>query len=108
MSPEHFVCEGEKVDALLNSFSQLHSVDFPDGTLESFELDKPARSVTAVLKNGETVVMLIGREKNAFQSFVKIKHEPTIYLVENSVLQQLYAPAETLKQQVKTSDNNTI
>ncbi len=107
LAPENFSPKQETVEVIMEKFSKLKAAGFPEGVLSEFGLDKPALRITAVLKNGTTEILLVGRNKNAFQHFVKTDDRNTVYLIEDYELNLLFPPLDSLKKNDKTTDNTT-
>ena len=99
--PESVQIKNEVVEEAINRFSGLDAVDFPDGTPTEFGLDNPRQIITAVLKSGESETLFVGKDKNAFQLFVKIKDSEQIYLIEKHILATLSPLMDNLRKLVE-------
>jgi len=97
LAPEVFAPKKEAVDDIMRKFASLKAVDFAEGQLKDFGLDRPERTITAVLKDGATVTLLVGKEKNTYQHFVKPQDVATIFVLENYNLEGLCPAPDKLK-----------
>lgn len=111
VKPEAFPAKKETAEKAVTGFAGLKAADFPEGKLSEFGLDKPKRTITAVLKDGARHTLLIGKEKNAYQYFVKTGSGNTVYVIEKYSLDALCPALDTLKEsppkEQKKSDNAT-
>jgi len=87
----------EAVGRLLESFATLGAVDFAEGPLEEFGLDKPLRIITAEIDNETQATLLFGSAANAFQQYAKTADSDTIYIIEKHLLSMLCPALEELK-----------
>jgi len=106
VAPEAFPAKKETVQETFSKFASLKAVDFPEGDLSEFQLDKPARKIIAFLKDGNKKTLLVGKEKNTFQHFVKAKDRDTVFVIENYNLETLCPAVDKLREEEKT-DNAT-
>jgi len=97
IAPEKFAPKKELVEDCLKTIAALNAADFAEGRLQDFQLDKPAREITVTLKSGPARTLLIGKEKNAFQRFVKKADADTVYVLESYNLEKLSPPLAVLK-----------
>jgi hypothetical protein len=97
IAPEKFTPKKEIVEDCLKTFAALNAADFAEGRLQDFQLDKPAREITVTLKSGPARSLLIGKEKNAFQRFVKAADADTVYVLESYNLEKLSPSLAVLK-----------
>jgi hypothetical protein len=97
IAPEKFTPKKELVEDCLKTIAALNAADFAEGRLQDFQLDKPAREITVTMKSGPTRTLLIGKEKNAFQRFVKTADADTVYVLESYNLEKLSPPLAVLK-----------
>jgi len=108
--PETFPAKKDAAEKAISGFAGLKAVDFPEGKLSEFGLDKPIRTITAALKDGRRESVLVGKDKNAYQYFVKTGGSDTVYVIEKYSLDALCPSLETLKEpapQEKKADNAT-
>jgi hypothetical protein len=98
VAPEKFSPKKETVEDCLKTVSSLKAADFAEGPLKDFQLDKPVKEILVTMKGGATRTLLIGKEKNAFQSFVKTPDADTIYVLEKYNLDKLVPPLDKFKQ----------
>jgi hypothetical protein len=103
-APEKFKAKKETVEDCLKTFAKLEGADFAQGPLDEFQLDKPVREVVATFQNGETKTLLVGKEKNTFQHFVKKNEADTIFVVENYGLEKLTPELEKFKEEDKEKE----
>lgn len=97
IAPEKFAPKKEVVEDCLKTIAALNAADFAEGRLQDFQLDKPARQITITLKSGPARTLLIGKEKNAFQRFVKTADTDTVYVLESYNLEKLSPQLAVLK-----------
>ncbi len=109
--PEAFPAKKDEAEKTVANFADVKAVDFPEGKLSEFGLDSPKRKITAVLKDGSKETLLVGKDKNAYQYFVKPQNRDSVYLVEKYELESLCPALDTLKEpetkEEKKSDNAT-
>ena len=107
LAPEAFTANQEQAEEAVSTFAELKAADFSEDNATKCQLDTPARTITAVLKDGKTIRLLMGGEKNAFQRFVQADDTGTIYVLESYVLETLCPTVDKLKQEEKATDNAT-
>jgi hypothetical protein len=77
------------VSTLLSAFYSLSAFDFADGiTPEKSGLDKPTASVTAHLKSGPPVTLLIGARRED-DTWVQKKGEPQVFVIKKYSVENL-------------------
>ena len=96
-APEKFAPKKEIVEDCLKTIAALNAADFAEGRLQDFQLDKPMREITVTMKSGPARKLLIGKDKNAFQRFVKTADADTVYVLESYNLEKLSPPLAVLK-----------
>lgn len=97
-APEKFVPKKEIVEDCLKTAAALTAADFAEGRLQDFQLDKPVREIIIIMKGGgSSKALLIGKEKNAFQRFVKTADADTVYVLESYNLEKLSPALAVLK-----------
>ncbi|MBN2109190.1 MAG: DUF4340 domain-containing protein [Deltaproteobacteria bacterium] len=108
------VCDGKAFSAgksavtkALQSFAALKAADFIDGSPKEAGLDKPLRTITAVLDNGTREVLFVGADKNAFQHYVKPGSQQQVFIVEKSETETISPSCEGLKEGASSADNAT-
>jgi hypothetical protein len=108
------VCDGKAFAAgknaaakAIQSFATLKAADFIDGSPKEAGLDKPLRTITAVLDNGTREVLLVGADKNAFQHYVKPGSQKQVFIVEKSETESFSPSCEGLKEGAPSVDNAT-
>jgi len=97
IAPEKFTPKKETVEDCLKTASALKAADFAEGRLQDFQLDKPVREIIVTLNGGASRTLLIGKEKNAFQCFVKTADADTVYVLESYNLEKLSPALAVLK-----------
>jgi hypothetical protein len=97
LAPESFEAKKDAADDIMRKLAGLKAVDFAEGPLKEFQLDRPARTITASLKDGATATLLVGKEKNTFQHFVKPQDKEAIFVLENYNLESLCPALDKLK-----------
>ncbi|MCX8043585.1 MAG: DUF4340 domain-containing protein [Desulfobacterota bacterium] len=101
VKPSVFTAKKDAAEKVITSFSGLKAVDFPEGKLSEFGLDKPRRTIRAVLKDGSSQTLFVGKEKNAYQFFVKTASSDTVYVIEKYSLESLCPALDTLREAEK-------
>jgi hypothetical protein len=105
VAPEKFSPKKETVEDCLKTVSSLNAADFAEGLLKDFQLDQPAQEILVTMKGGAIRTLLLGKEKNAFQRFVKTPDADTIYVLEKYNLEKLLPSLDKLKQGDAVKDN---
>jgi len=104
---ESFVADKSKVDETLNTISSLRASDFAEGKLKEFGLLKPSCMVIVTLKDGSKKELLIGKQKNSFQYYVKRKDCPQVFVIEDYQLEKLKRPIKEFKKKEKQKKSAT-
>lgn len=86
----------EAVEQSLRTFATLSAVDLGDGPLDELGLARPVKTVTAKLKDGSRMTLLMGKDKNAFQQYAKTADSDTVYVIEKHILGMLCPSMEDL------------
>ena len=111
LRPEAFTAKKDAAEKSILKIAALKAADFSEGSLSEFQLDAPKRKITATLKGGKAETLLVGKDKNAFQYFVKTSLSDPVYVVEKSELEALCPGLDALKEpekkEEKKSDNAT-
>ena len=97
VAPEKFSPKKEVVEGCIKTVSSLAAADFAEGLLKDFQLDTPAQEILVTLKGGTNRTLLLGKDKNAFQRFVKTSDADTIYVLEKYNLEKLLPSIDRLK-----------
>ena len=103
-----FAVKKNVAELAIQSFAQLTAVDFVEANPKEAKLDKPQRTITAVLSDGTKEVLFVGGDKNAFQQFVKAGSQQQVFIVEKSEVESFSPSCEGLKQSDNGSDNATV
>ncbi len=98
IEPEQISPKKEPVDDCLKTIATLTAADFAEGPLKDFQLDQPAQTILVTMKDGSTRTLLLGKEKNAYQRFVKTPDADTIYILEKYHLDKLMPALDTFRQ----------
>ena len=111
VKPQEMRAKKDAVEKALAGFVGLKAVDFPEGKPSEFGFDKPKRTITAALRDGSRETVLVGKEKNAYQYFVKTAAKNTVYVIEKYFLESMCPSLDSLKEtekkEEKSSDNAT-
>lgn len=111
VKPESFPAKKDAAEKTISNFVGVKVVDFPEGKLSEFGLDKPKRKITSVLKDGAKETLLVGKDKNAYQYFIKPQNKDSVYVIEKYELESLCPTLDKLKEpekkEEKKSDNAT-
>jgi hypothetical protein len=77
------------VQSVAAGMSGLRTNEFADSKKpEECGLDKPRSEVTAKLKDGKTVTLLIGAKTDKDESYVQVKDRPQIFVVKNFIVER--------------------
>jgi len=104
LAPETFTPKKGAVEDAVENFAELDAVDFGEDNQTKYRLDTPARTITATLKDGTAKVLYIGKDKNAFQHFVKAEGIDTIFVVEDYEIEAFCPGIDKLKEEEKKPD----
>lgn len=87
-----------EIDTLLTTFSELETDDFAAATddLAEYGLDTPQSTISAVLNDGTTATLHVGKEEEG-KLYVKRDDTKTIFRLFKSNVDQLIKKSETLK-----------
>lgn len=107
LSPEPFSPDPEKVDEMTKAFATLQAAAFSDDNETKCGLTPPIKTVKAVLANNSEQVLVIGKDKNAFQLFAKKKDGETIYIIEKHIIDTICPVPGKLKSAAGVEDNET-
>jgi hypothetical protein len=98
--------KGEDVDSLLDTLSSLTTDDFAEAKdLTEYELDAPKSSIRAVLNDGSTEALLIGKEESG-KHYVKREDTDTIFMLYTSRINQLIKKSEDLKDETAVAESD--
>lgn len=90
----------------IDQFCRLQAVDFAPDNATGYGLTAPVRQVAADTASG-TITLLVGRDKNAFQRYVRLADQPQVYVLESYQLDGLCPDAEQLQPPPIGGDNAT-
>ena len=87
-----------EVDALLTTFSELDTDDFAEARdeLAAYELDAPQSTISAVLNDGTTATLHVGKEEEG-KLYVKRDDKDTVFRLFTSNVDRLIKKSDTLK-----------
>ena len=87
-----------EVDTLLTTFSELDTDDFAEATdeLAEYELDAPQSTISAVLNDGTTATLHVGKEEGG-KLYVKRDDKDTVFRLFKSNVDGLMKKSDTLK-----------
>ena len=87
-----------EVDTLLTAFSELDTDDFAEATdeLVAYELDAPQSTISAVLNDGTTATLHVGKEEEG-KLYVKRDDKDTVFRLFKSNVDRLIKKSDTLK-----------
>jgi len=87
-----------EVDTLLTTFSELDTDDFAEATdeLVAYELDAPQSTISAVLNDGTTATLHVGKEEEG-KLYVKRDDKDTVFRLFKSNVDRLIKKSDTLK-----------
>ena len=89
-----------EIDNLLTTFSQLTTDDFAaEKDLAEYGLDSPTSSITALLNDGSTRTLHIGKEEGG-KLYVKSSDKDTVFMLFKSNVDRLIKKSETLAEKV--------
>jgi hypothetical protein len=97
----------ETVEEAVRNFSKLEAAGFASDNDTKYDFNKPQKIITVTLEDRNSQTLIIGKDKNAFQSFAKKKGGGTIYTIEKHVMKILCPSIENLKPTIKPADNST-
>lgn len=98
------VCNGRVTDhadaaakSAISDFASLAAADFSTDGPDTTGLDKPVRTITALLENGSKRSLFLGGDKNAFQQYAKTSRGDQVYVIEKARLDSLSPTCEDVK-----------
>ena len=98
LKPVAAVAKTTEVDDLLTTFSELDTDDFAAATdnLAEYDLDTPQSTVSAVLNDGTTATLHVGKEEEG-KLYVKRDDTETVFRLFKSNVDRLIKKSDTLK-----------
>lgn len=105
--PETFPVDQQAAGRAVGRFSGLSAAGFEKGPPESFGLDAPSITITATFKDGSTKTLVVGDEKNSFQSFAMVEGEDKVYVVEHHNLEIISPDIDSLRQAQEAEEVQT-
>lgn len=107
LKPAPFSPDPQKVDEMANAFATLQAAGFSDDNQTKCGLDTPVKTIQAVLADNSKKILLIGKDKNAFQFFARKKKGRTIYVIEKHVIDAICPAPGSLQPESGAMDNET-
>ena len=97
-----------EVDALLTTFSGLDTDDFAEAKdeLAEYGLDTPQSTISAVLNDGTTATLHVGKEEEG-KLYVKRDDKDTVFRLFKSNVDRLIKKSDTLKAEVPITEVET-
>ena len=97
-----------EVDALLTTFSGLDTDDFAEAKdeLAEYGLDTPQSAISAVLNDGTTATLHVGKEEEG-KLYVKRDDKDTVFRLFKSNVDRLMKKSDTLKAEVPITEVET-
>ncbi len=98
IKPVTAAAKATEVDALLTAFSELDTDDFAEArdALTEYELDAPQSTISAVLNDGTTATLHVGKEEEG-KLYVKRDDKDTVFRLFKSNVDRLIKRSDTLK-----------
>ena len=98
LKPVVAVAKTTEVDTLLTTFSELDTDDFAEATdeLAEYGLDTPQSTISAMLNDGTTVTLHVGKEEEG-KLYVKRDDKATVFRLFKSNVDKLIKKSDTLK-----------
>ena len=98
LKPVAVAAKMTEIDTLLTTFSELDTDDFAAATddLAEYGLDTPQSTISAVLNDGTTATLHVGKEEEG-KLYVKRDDRNTVFRLFKSNVDQLIKKSETLK-----------
>ena len=98
LKPVAAAAKTTEVDTLLTTFSELDTDDFAEGTddLVEYGLDTPQSTVSAVLNDGTTATLHVGKEEEG-KLYVKRDDKDTVFRLFKSNVDSLMKKSDALK-----------
>ncbi|HUI27566.1 MAG TPA: DUF4340 domain-containing protein [Candidatus Kryptonia bacterium] len=110
--PAHYAADPSPIRTLLSTMKSMRAVDFPDeaADLETYGLVAPRLVVVLhMAKTDEQKTLLIGKENDQKQIFVKTLAQPTIYTVSEWVFRDLNKELKDFRDKtVVAFDSNAV
>ncbi|MYF98219.1 DUF4340 domain-containing protein [Candidatus Poribacteria bacterium] len=100
LQPVSAAVNQNEVDNLLNAFSQLETDDFAEEKeLTEYGLDAPTSSITAILNDGTTATLHVGREEGG-KLYVKSEDKEQVFMLFKSNVDNLIKKSDKLTENV--------
>ena len=98
LKPEIAAANTTEVDTLLTIFSELETDDFAEAKdeLAEYGLDTPQSTISAVLNDGTTATLHVGKEEEG-KLYVKREDKDTVFSLFKSNVDRLLKKSDTLK-----------
>ncbi len=108
LKPVAAAAKTTEVDALLTTFSGLDTDDFAEAKdeLAEYGLDTPQSTISAVLNDGTTATLHVGKEEEG-KLYVKRDDKDTVFRLFKSNVDRLIKKSDTLKAEVPITEVET-
>ena len=108
LKPVAAAAKTTEIDTLLTTFSGLDTDDFAAATddLAAYGLDTPQSTISAVLNDGTTATLHVGKEEEG-KLYVKRADTETVFRLFKSNVDQLIKKSETLKAEEAATEVET-
>ena len=108
LKPVAAAAKTTEVDALLTTFSGLDTDDFAEAKdeLAEYGLDTPQSTISAVLNDGTTATLHVGKEEEG-KLYVKRDDKDTVFRLFKSNVDRLMKKSDTLKAEVPITEVET-
>ena len=108
LKPVAAAAKTTEVDALLTTFSGLDTDDFAEAMdeLAEYGLDTPQSTISAVLNDGTTATLHVGKEEEG-KLYVKRDDKDTVFRLFKSNVDRLIKKSDTLKAEVPITEVET-
>ena len=108
LKPITAVAKTTEVDTILTVFSELDTDDFAEATdeLAAYGLDTPQSTISAVLNDGTTATLHVGKEEEG-KLYVKRDDKDTIFRLFKSNVDRLIKKSDTLKSEEPPAEIET-
>ena len=108
LKPVAAAAKTTEVDALLTTFSELDTDDFAEAKdeLAEYGLDTPQSTISAVLNDGTTATLHVGKEEEG-KLYVKREDKDTVFRLFKSNVDRLMKKSDTLKAEVPITEVET-
>lgn len=95
--------DGKNIETMLGAFKKLNALDFADASADTGLKDalKEGGIVTIKLKNGEEIVLLVGKTQKGTARYAQKKGDDTIYVIQGHQADWVAAPPTKFEKKEK-------